>query len=56
MLAAAGRTNGEIAEALVLSVRTVETYVLRACRKLGVHARTGLRGVLAPDLARPDGP
>lgn len=29
-----------------MSVRTVETYVLRACRKLGVERRTELARVL----------
>jgi DNA-binding NarL/FixJ family response regulator len=41
-LAARGMTNADIAEALVLSVRTIETHVLRACRKLGQHDRTSL--------------
>lgn len=48
-LAAAGRTNAEIAGELVLSVRTVETYVLRACRKLGVKARVELGPSLGAD-------
>lgn len=46
LLAAARWSNAEIAEELVLSVRTVETYVLRACRKLGVERRTELARVL----------
>jgi DNA-binding NarL/FixJ family response regulator len=38
-LAARGLTNAEIAEQLVLSVRTVETYVYRAMQKRGVTGR-----------------
>jgi DNA-binding CsgD family transcriptional regulator len=45
-LAARGLSNPEIADALILSVRTVETYVLRVYRKLGVHNRAGLAKVL----------
>ena len=49
LLAARGQTNAQIAEHLVLSVRTVETYVLRICRKAGVNRRTDLARVLALD-------
>ena len=38
-LAAAGRTNQEIAEQLALSVRTVENHMAHVYRKLGVHSR-----------------
>lgn len=49
-LAARGLSNPAIADALTLSVRTVETYVLRVYRKLGVNNRTGLARVLgSPD-------
>jgi DNA-binding NarL/FixJ family response regulator len=41
-LAARGRTNQQIAEELVLSVRTVETYVYRAMQKRGVEHRREL--------------
>ena len=41
-LAAAGRTNREIAETLYLSVRTVETHLSHAYRKLDVRSRTEL--------------
>ncbi len=46
VLAARGESNPAIAHALTLSVRTVETYVLRAYRKLGVNNRSGLARVL----------
>jgi DNA-binding CsgD family transcriptional regulator len=46
VLAARGDSNPAIAEALTLSVRTVETYVLRVYRKLGVNNRSGLARVL----------
>ncbi len=47
-LAAAGRTNREIAETLYLSVRTVETHLSHAYRKLGVRSRTELALALEP--------
>ena len=41
-LAANGESNAEIAERLVLSVRTVESHLYRAMRKLGVSTRQEL--------------
>jgi DNA-binding CsgD family transcriptional regulator len=41
-MAAEGRTNREIAEALFLSVRTVDAHMSRAIRKLGVSSRRDL--------------
>ena len=41
-LVAAGRTNREVAETLVLSVHTVEAALTQAYRKLGVRSRTEL--------------
>jgi DNA-binding CsgD family transcriptional regulator len=41
-LVAAGRRNQEIAEALFLSVRTVEGHLGRVYRKLDVSSRTQL--------------
>jgi DNA-binding NarL/FixJ family response regulator len=41
-LAGAGRTNGEIANELSITVRTVESNLTRVYRKLGVRSRTEL--------------
>lgn len=38
-----GLSNAEIAARFQLSVRTVEGHILRACDKLGVRGRKGLR-------------
>jgi DNA-binding CsgD family transcriptional regulator len=45
-LAAAGRTNQEIADVLFVSVRTVESHLARMYAKLGVRSRTELAAVL----------
>jgi len=42
-LAARGMSNAEIADQLVLSVRTVESHIYRAMQKLGVSDRRDLR-------------
>ena len=47
-LAAQGRQNKEIAATLFLSVGTVEAYLTRAYRKLGVRSRTELANALEP--------
>jgi DNA-binding CsgD family transcriptional regulator len=44
-LAAAGRSNRDIADELVLSVRTVEGHLARAYPKLGVERRDDLAGL-----------
>ncbi len=41
-LVAAGRSNREIAEALVLGERTIETHVSNALNKLGLASRRAL--------------
>ena len=48
-LAARGLSNREIAEDLTISVRTVESCVLRACRKTGAKGRHGLGELLDVD-------
>jgi DNA-binding CsgD family transcriptional regulator len=48
-LAAAGYSNREIAERLVVSVRTVEGHLYRAAGKLGASDRTRLAALLRPD-------
>jgi DNA-binding CsgD family transcriptional regulator len=46
VLAARGHTNKQIADELVLSVRTVESHLLNACQKLGVENRRKLVDVI----------
>ena len=46
-LAARGLSNEEIANRLVVSVRTVHNHLHQAYTKLGVHSRAELGGVLA---------
>ncbi len=41
-LLALGHTNAEVADILIVSVRTVETYRAQVFRKLGVHTRAEL--------------
>jgi DNA-binding CsgD family transcriptional regulator len=50
-LLAQGRSNDEIAGALFLSVRTVESHVAAAYRKIGVHGRTARAAATAYALA-----
>jgi DNA-binding CsgD family transcriptional regulator len=46
-LAAAGKRNREIGHALFLSVKTVETHLASAYRKLGISSRDDLEPALA---------
>lgn len=48
-LAAAGRTNREIAESLYVTIKTVETHLAAVYRKLAVSGREQLREALAGD-------
>jgi DNA-binding NarL/FixJ family response regulator len=50
-LAACGYTNREIAEAMFVSVKTVERHLSHVFSKLGVHSRRELRSMAAPALA-----
>ncbi|SDZ04979.1 helix-turn-helix transcriptional regulator [Herbiconiux ginsengi] len=51
-LAVAGSSNREIAETLVLSVRTVETHLQRVYSKLGVRGRSELAAALPSGVMR----
>ncbi|MGN6866875.1 MAG: helix-turn-helix transcriptional regulator [Solirubrobacteraceae bacterium] len=46
-LAAGGMTNREIAQALFVSLRTVETHLTHSYQKLGIDSRAQLAGALA---------
>ena len=46
-MAADGMTNREIAQALFVTARTVETHLTGAYRKLNIASREELRGTLA---------
>lgn len=48
-LAAQGRTNQEIADELVVSIRTVQTHLYNVYAKLGIDNRAALREALRPD-------
>jgi DNA-binding NarL/FixJ family response regulator len=45
-LAAEGRTNKEIAQALFVTLKTVELHLSHAYRKLGIRSRRELRAAL----------
>ena len=46
-LAAAGKGNREIANALFLSIKTVETHLAAGYRKLGINSRAEIGAALA---------
>jgi DNA-binding CsgD family transcriptional regulator len=46
-MAAEGLTNKEVAQALFVTVNTVQTHLQRAYRKLGIRSRSQLEGRLA---------
>ncbi|WP_415822876.1 response regulator transcription factor [Mycobacterium senriense] len=45
-LVVAGLSNREIAEKLVMSVRTVEGHVYRACQRVGAQSREELASII----------
>jgi DNA-binding CsgD family transcriptional regulator len=46
-MVADGRTNAQIAAALQIAQRTVETHLASACRKLGVRGRAAIGRALS---------
>jgi DNA-binding CsgD family transcriptional regulator len=53
-LAADGLSNREIAETLVVTVKTVEWHLKHSYRKLGVSSRGQLREALGPVRGEPE--
>ncbi|GAB3007321.1 LuxR C-terminal-related transcriptional regulator [Mycobacterium bourgelatii] len=54
-LVVAGLSNREIAEKLVMSVRTVEGHVYRACQRVGAQSRDELASIVRSGPGRPNG-
>jgi DNA-binding CsgD family transcriptional regulator len=52
-LVATGSTNREVADALFVSIHTVEANLKRIYRKLGIRSRTELASKLSPDAPVP---
>jgi DNA-binding NarL/FixJ family response regulator len=56
-MAASGMTNREVAQALFVSTKTVETQLSQAYAKLGIGSRAELAGALTGEGdAKPQGP
>ena len=53
-LVAAGQRNRDVAAALFLSEKTVESHLARIYDKLGVRSRAGLATIIAGERARDD--
>jgi DNA-binding NarL/FixJ family response regulator len=51
-MAAQGLTNREIAQALFVTTKTVETHLRHAFQKLDVNSRTELKSALSVDRPR----
>ena len=54
-LVAAGRTNREVAEQLVLSAKTIEAHLRNIYAKLGVRSRVELARTVERDAGPPAG-
>jgi DNA-binding CsgD family transcriptional regulator len=54
--AAAGASNREIADAMYYSVKSVEAYLTRIYRRLGIEGREGLHGIVQADDLAPQEP
>ena len=52
-MAVDGLSNPEIAQALFVSLNTIETHLKHAYAKLRIHSRAQLRDALADDQATP---
>jgi DNA-binding NarL/FixJ family response regulator len=52
-LAAAGRTNRQIAEELFVTIKTVETHLAAVYRKLGIATRDELADRLGASVGQP---
>jgi DNA-binding CsgD family transcriptional regulator len=51
VLVASGSTNREVADALFVSVHTVEANLKRSYRQLGIRSRTELASRFPPDTS-----
>lgn len=52
-MVASGRTNKDIAAALFLSEKTIESHLARIYNKLDIHSRAALTAVIARRLLMP---